>query len=148
MQSSVVVPAGRRFTGALAGLMLLAAASQASTLSDVRSKNYLDCGVSTGIPGFSNPDTEGRWSGLDVDICRAVAAAVLGDAGKVRYTPLPPSDRFNALSSGEVDMLSRNTTWTHARDTTLGMIFAGIVFYDAQGFMVTQSSGNTGLSDL
>ncbi|HET8903124.1 MAG TPA: amino acid ABC transporter substrate-binding protein [Saccharospirillum sp.] len=148
MQSSQAVPAGRRIMGALAGLMLLAGTASASTLSDVRSKNYLDCGVSTGIPGFSNPDAEGRWSGLDVDICRAVAAAVLGDASKVRYTPLPPSDRFNALSSGEVDMLSRNTTWTHARDTTLGMIFAGIVFYDGQGFMVTQSSGITGLAEL
>lgn len=140
--------AARRLIGAMAGLVLLAGAPAASTLEDVRSKNYLECGVSTGIPGFSSPDDEGRWSGLDVDICRAVAAAVLGDASKVRYTPLPPGDRFNALSSGEVDLLSRNTTWTHARDTTLGMIFAGIVFYDGQGFMVSRSSGISALPEL
>lgn len=121
--------------------VLLAPALAASTLEEVRDKDRLDCGVSTGIPGFSNPDSEGRWSGLDVDVCRAVAAAVLGDAEKVRFTPLTPGDRFAALSSGEVDLLSRNTTWTHSRDTTLGMIFAGIAFYDGQGFMVQRSVG-------
>jgi len=120
----------------------------ASTLSDVRAKDQLDCGVSTGIPGFSNPDNQGHWSGLDVDICRAVAAAVLGDANKVRFTPLTPGDRFSALSSGEIDMLSRNTTWTHSRDTTLGMIFAGIAFYDGQGFMVQRTSGIESVEDL
>ena len=130
------------------GACCLAAGVQASTLSEVRSKDRLDCGVSTGIPGFSNPDQQGRWSGLDVDICRAVAAAVLGDASKVRYTPLTPSDRFAALSSGEIDLLSRNTTWTHSRDTTLGMIFAGIAFYDGQGFMVQRASGIRNLDDL
>jgi len=148
MQSRNAVTAGHRFIWAVAVLVVLATASQASTLGDVISKDYLDCGVSTGIPGFSNPNAEGRWSGLDVDVCRAVAAAVLGDAEKVRYTPLPPGARFNALASGEVDMLSRNTTWTHTRDTTLGMIFAGIVFYDGQGFMVTQSSDISELTDL
>ena len=134
----------------IASLLVLAGAGLArgATLGDVRDKGYLDCGVSTGIPGFSNPDSQGRWSGLDVDVCRAVAAAVLGDADKVRYTPLTPSDRFNALSSGEVDVLSRNTTWTHSRDTTMGMIFAGIAFYDGQGFMVTRSSGLTSASEL
>lgn len=132
----------------IVGACCLAAAVQASTLDDVRSKGRLDCGVSTGIPGFSNPDQQGRWSGLDVDICRAVAAAVLGDASKVRYTPLTPSDRFAALSSGEIDLLSRNTTWTHSRDTTLGMIFAGIAFYDGQGFMVQRASGIRSLDDL
>ncbi|PTY37385.1 amino acid ABC transporter substrate-binding protein [Saccharospirillum sp. MSK14-1] len=120
----------------------------ASTLSEVRAKDQLDCGVSTGIPGFSNPDNQGHWSGLDVDICRAVAAAVLGDATKVRFTPLTPGDRFSALSSGEIDMLSRNTTWTHSRDTTLGMIFAGIAFYDGQGFMVQRTSGIQSVNDL
>ncbi|GGX71073.1 amino acid ABC transporter substrate-binding protein [Saccharospirillum salsuginis] len=134
----------------IASLLVMAGAglAQGATLGDVRGKDYLDCGVSTGIPGFSNPDSQGRWSGLDVDVCRAVAAAVLGDADKVRYTPLTPSDRFNALSSGEVDLLSRNTTWTHSRDTTMGMIFAGIAFYDGQGFMVTRSSGLTSASEL
>lgn len=123
-------------------------AAQASTLKDVREKDYLDCGVSTGIPGFSNPDSQGQWSGLDVDVCRAVAAAVLGDATKVRYTPLTPNDRFDALGTGEVDLLSRNTTWTHSRDTTLGMIFAGISYYDGQGFMVTRASGFESAAEL
>jgi len=134
----------------IASLLVLAGSGlvQGATLNDVRDKDYLDCGVSTGIPGFSNPDSQGRWSGLDVDVCRAVAAAVLGDADKVRYTPLTPGDRFNALSSGEVDLLSRNTTWTHSRDTTMGMIFAGIAFYDGQGFMVTRSSGLESASEL
>lgn len=130
------------------GTVLFSAVAAASTLSEVRAKDQLDCGVSTGIPGFSNPDSQGRWSGLDVDICRAVAAAVLGDATKVRYTPLTPGDRFSALSSGEVDILSRNTTWTHSRDTTLGMIFAGIAFFDGQGFMVQHTSGITTVADL
>ncbi len=129
-------------------LAFSAGSALADTLREVRSKGYLDCGVSTGIPGFSNPDSRGRWSGLDVDVCKAVAAAVLGDADKVRYTPLTPSDRFSALSSGEVDLLSRNTTWTHARDTTLGMIFAGVIFYDGQGFMVTRSSGLSSATQL
>lgn len=114
--------------------------AQASTLNDVRKAGYLKCGVSTGIPGFSNPDRKGNWSGLDVDVCRAVAAAVLGNADKVRYIPLTPGDRFNALQSGEIDVLSRITTWTHSRDTTLDIIFAGVSFYDGQGFMVRRDT--------
>ena len=135
-------------TAFLLGCFCFSTTVAASTLSDVRAKDQLDCGVSTGIPGFSNPDSQGRWSGLDVDICRAVAAAVLGDASKVRFTPLTPGDRFSALSSGEVDMLSRNTTWTHSRDTTLGMIFAGIAFYDGQGFMVQRTSGIQSVNEI
>ena len=120
----------------------------ASTLNDVTKAGVVKCGVSTGIPGFSNPDKQGNWSGLDVDVCRAVAAAVLGSADKVRYIPLTPKDRFNALQSGEIDILSRITTWTHSRDTTLDIIFAGVSFYDGQGFMVKKDSGIRVPSDL
>ncbi len=101
----------------------------------------MQCGVSQGLPGFSNPDTQGNWTGIDVDVCRAVAAAVLGDADKVKYTPLSAKERFTALQSGEVDMLSRNTTWTLVRDTALGLNFAGVNYYDGQGFMVRKDLG-------
>ncbi|MEJ2042262.1 MAG: amino acid ABC transporter substrate-binding protein [Reinekea sp.] len=124
-------------------LLLFSSYGFSSTLSDVRKADLIKCGVSTGIPGFSNPDKKGRWFGLDVDICRAVAAAVLGSADRVRYVPLTPADRFNALRSGEVDILSRITTWTYSRDTTMGIIFAGVSFYDGQGFMVRRDSGIT-----
>jgi len=107
-----------------------------STLDSVKAKGFLQCGVSTGIAGFSAPDSKGVWRGIDVDVCRAIAAAVLGDAAKVRYTPLTTQQRFTAIQSGEVDILSRNTTWTLARDTTLGLNFVGINYYDGQGFMV------------
>lgn len=128
--------------------VVLSTFSVASTLSDVRKADQLRCGVSTGVPGFSNPDKYGHWSGLDVDVCRAVAAAVLGSADKVRYIPLTPKDRFNALQLNEIDMLSRITTWTHTRDTTLGIIFAGVSFYDGQGFMVPSDSGITSALEL
>jgi general L-amino acid transport system substrate-binding protein len=120
-------------------LILLAFAGNAaaqSTLDSVRSKGFLQCGVSTGIAGFSAPDAKGVWRGIDVDVCRAIAAAVFGDATKVRYTPLTTQQRFTAIQSGEVDILSRNTTWTLARDTTLGLNFVGVNYYDGQGFMV------------
>ena len=107
-----------------------------STLDSVRSKGYVQCGVNTGLAGFSQPDSRGVWRGIDVDVCRAVAAAVFGDAGKVRYTPLTAQQRFTALQSGEVDILSRNTTWTITRDTSLGLNFVGVSYYDGQGFMV------------
>ena len=107
-----------------------------STLDSVRSKGFLQCGVNTGLAGFSQPDSRGVWRGIDVDVCRAVAAAVLGDANKVRYTPLTAQQRFTALQSGEVDILSRNTTWTITRDTSLGLNFVGVNYYDGQGFMV------------
>ena len=107
-----------------------------STLDSVRSKGFVQCGVNTGLAGFSAPDSKGVWRGVDVDLCRAVAAAVLGDPTKVRYTPLTAQQRFTALQSGEVDILSRNTTWTLVRDTSLGLNFVGINYYDGQGFMV------------
>ena len=122
----------------LAMLLLCVAgvAQGQSTLDAVKSKGFVQCGVNTGLAGFSQPDSKGMWKGLDVDLCRAVAAAVFGDAAKVRYTPLTAQQRFTALQSGEVDILSRNPTWTVTRATSLGLNFAGVNFYDGQGFMV------------
>ncbi len=117
-------------------LLLSGNALAQSTLDAVRSKGFVQCGVNTGLAGFSQPDSRGVWKGIDVDVCRAVAAAVLGDAAKVRYTPLTAQQRFTALQSGEVDILSRNTTWTVTRDSSLGLNFVGVNYYDGQGFMV------------
>jgi general L-amino acid transport system substrate-binding protein len=107
-----------------------------STLDTVRSRGYVQCGVNIGLAGFSQPDSKGVWRGIDVDLCRAVAAAVFGDANKVRYTPLTAQQRFTALQSGEIDVLLRNTTWTITRDTGLGLNFVGVNYYDGQGFIV------------
>ena len=107
-----------------------------STLDNVRAKGFVQCGVNTGLAGFSLPDSKGVWRGIDVDLCRAVAAAVFGDANKVRYTPLTSQQRFTAIQSGEVDILARNTTWTLARDSSLGLNFVGVNYYDGQGFVV------------
>lgn len=121
----------------LAGALAMSAGAQAqSTLDAVKAKGFVQCGVNTGLAGFSQPDSKGVWRGLDVDLCRAVAAAVFGDAAKVRFTPLTAQQRFTALQSGEVDVLARNTTWTVTRDTSLGLNFVGVNFYDGQGFMV------------
>ena len=116
------------------------AAAQTKTLDAVKQRGQLSCGVNTGLPGFAAPDDKGVWSGLDVDFCKAVAAAVLGDAGKVRYVPTTPKERFTALQSGEIDVLSRNTTWTISRDSSLGLSFAGVNYYDGQGFMVRKAA--------
>jgi general L-amino acid transport system substrate-binding protein len=118
------------------GILFLGTATAQSTLDSVRARGFLNCGTNTGLAGFSQPDSKGVWRGIDVDLCRAVAAAVFGDAGKVRYTPATTQQRFTSLQSGEVDVLSRNTTWTLSRDASLGFNFAGINFYDGQGFMV------------
>lgn len=127
-------------TFAALGIVLSAQSVWAdSTLDAVKKKGSVSCGVSTGLPGFSNPDAKGHWGGLDVDVCRAVAAAVLGDAEKVKFIPLTAKERFTALQSGEIDVLSRNTTWTQTRDTSLGLNFAGVSYYDGQGFMVSKS---------
>ncbi len=128
-------------TGALLATAVSATAAMAGTLDDVKARGELLCGVSTGLPGFSLPDDKGNWTGLDVDTCRAIAAAVLGDAKKVKFTPLTAKERFTALQSGEIDVLSRNTTWTHTRDTSLGVNFAGVNYYDGQGFMVQKALG-------
>lgn len=122
--------------------------AQAGTLEDVKAKGHVSCGVSTGLAGFSQKDEKGNWSGLDVDVCRGVAAAVLGDAAKVRYKPLAAKERFTALQSGEIDILSRNTTWTHTRDTSLGMNFAGTIYYDGAGFMVRKDLGVKSATEL
>lgn len=120
----------------------------AASLDDIKSKGFVQCGVSQGLPGFSNPDDKGNWTGIDVDLCRGVAAAVFGDATKVKYTPLSAKERFTALQSGEVDLLSRNTTWTMTRDTALGLNFAGVNYYDGQGFMVRKSLGVKSAKEL
>ena len=120
----------------------------AGTLQETLDRGYVTCGVSQGLPGFSLKDDTGRWTGLDADTCRAVAAAVLGDADKVAFTPLTPKERFPALQSGEVDMLARNTTWTLVRDTALGLNFAGVTFYDGQGFLVRADLGLTDATEL
>ena len=116
-----------------------ATAAGAQTLKTVKDRGMLSCGVSQGLPGFSSPDDKGAWTGLDVDVCRAVAAAVFNDPSKVKFVPLSAKDRFTALQSGEIDVLSRNTTWTLSRDTSLGVNFTGVTYYDGQGFLVRKS---------
>lgn len=114
---------------------------QASTLEQVRQRGQLHCGVSTSLPGFAEKNSKQQWTGFDVDMCRAVAAAVLEDASKVKYIPLTTPQRLNAVSSGQVDMLARNTTWTLSRDLDAGVSFAGINYYDGQGFMIRRDKG-------
>jgi len=115
-------------------------AQAGKTLEAIKARKELVCGVSTGLAGFSAADSKGNWTGLDVDVCKALAAAVLGDASRVRWTPLSSQQRFAALQSGEIDVLSHNTTWTLTRDASLGLHFGSIVFHDGQGFMVAKKS--------
>lgn len=122
--------------------------AKTSTLEVVKKRGVLHCGVHQGLPGFGSQDEKGNWTGLDVDTCRAVAAAVLGDATKVKFTPLSAKERFTALTSKEIDMLSRSTTWTLSRDTTLGVNFVGVNFFDGQGFLVRKSLGVTDAKKL
>src|SRR6202049_3090425 len=122
------------FSVALALAFSVASAS-AQTLKKVKDGGSVVCGVSQGLPGFSNPDDKGNWTGFDVDFCRAIAAAVFDDPTKIKFVPLSAKDRFTALQSGEIDVLSRNTTWTLSRDTSLGANFTGVSYYDGQGFM-------------
>ena len=117
-------------------------------LDNIKKRGSLVCGVNTGLAGFSIADSQGRWTGLDVDICRAVAAAIFGDANKVQFKPTSAQQRFTALQSGEIDMLSRNTTWTLTRDASQGMVFAGVTFYDGQGFMVAKKLGVKSAKEL
>ena len=112
------------------GAAMLATTATAGTLDDVKNRGSLICGVTTGLAGFAAPDDKGEWAGFDVDVCRAVAAGVFGDATKVKFVPTTGKSRFPALQSGEVDMLARNTTWTFDRDVKLGFEFCGINFYD------------------
>jgi general L-amino acid transport system substrate-binding protein len=124
---------------AAAAFVGTAGVASAQTLEKVKKAGTLSCGVNTGLAGFSAPDDKGNWTGFDVDYCRAVAAAVLGDAKKVRFVPTTAKERFTALQSGEIDVLSRNTTWTLARDSSLGLSFVGTNYYDGQGLMVKKS---------
>ena len=117
-------------------IALPAPARAGKTLDAIKARGTLNCGVSTGVAGFSAPDSQGNWSGLDADTCRALAAAVLGDGGKVNFVPLNSQQRFASLQAGEVDVLARNTTWTLTRDASLGFHFAAITYFDGQGFLV------------
>lgn len=119
----------------------VSAAMAQATLEKVKSRGLLHCGVNTGLAGFSAPNDKGEWAGIDVDVCRGVAAAVFKDASKVKYVPLTAKERFTALQSGEIDVLSRNTTWTMSRDTSAGLNFTGVTYYDGQGFMTKKSLG-------
>ncbi|AOG06160.1 amino acid ABC transporter substrate-binding protein [Bosea sp. RAC05] len=138
----------RRFTlgllAAVASAAALALPAAASTLATVKQRGVLHCGVSEGLNGFSAKDAQGAWSGFDVDFCRALAAAVLGDPQKVSFTPLSASERFDALKAAKVDLLSRNSTWTLGREAELGLAFAGITYHDGQGFLAKRALGVDG----
>ena len=160
MSNKMVMAAIALVVGAGAGFMIgkgekeivevekVVEATSTSTLDAVKAKGFVQCGVSQGLPGFSNADDSGKWTGIDVDLCRAVAAAVFGDADKVKFSALSAKQRFTALGSGEIDILSRNTTWTMTRDTQLGLNFAGVNYYDGQGMMVPTSLGVNSASEL
>ncbi len=130
--------------GFLAGTL----GASADTLKDVKKRGYLKCGVSTGSFGLSYTDDKGRYQGLDVEYCRALAAAVFGNGNKVKFTPLTTKNRFTALQSGEVDVLARGTTWTLSRDTDLGLDFVGVLWYDGQGFLVNKKLGIKSVNKL
>lgn len=132
-------------------LMLMAGQAQAAsgdTLAQIKKKGELQCGVSDGLPGFSNPNAKGVWEGIDVDLCHALAAGIFGDANKVKFIPLNAKERFTALQSGEVDVLSRNTTWTLSRDATMGLTFTTTLYYDGQGFLVNKALGVKSAKEL
>ncbi|MDE2791853.1 MAG: amino acid ABC transporter substrate-binding protein [Paracoccaceae bacterium] len=136
------------YIGAVAAGMMTAGVAVAGTLEDVQAKGHVQCGVSTGLVGFAAADADGNWHGFDVAVCRAVAAAVIGDSQAVKFTPTTGKTRFTALSSGEIDMLARNTTWTYSRDVDLKLTFVGINYYDGQGFMVPAGLGVGSATDL
>ena len=142
----------KKITTIASAVAIFAAASATAyagaTLDAVKKKGFVQCGVNTGVPGFASADDKGNWTGIDVDVCRAVAAAVFSDAGKVKYTPLTAKERFTALQSGEIDILSRNTTWTLTRDSSLGLNFAGVNYYDGQGFLIKKSLGVKSATEL
>ncbi|MEQ8443272.1 MAG: amino acid ABC transporter substrate-binding protein [Alphaproteobacteria bacterium] len=141
MQFKTILAAG-------AALALSATAAHATTLEDVRAKGSIACGVSTGLVGFAAPNADGVWEGFDVAVCRAVAAAVLGDPNAVEFVPTTGQTRFTALASGEVDLLARNTTWTFSRDVDLKFEFVGVNYYDGQGFMVPAALGVSSATEL
>ena len=133
---------------AVAAAAVTAPAHAGKTLDAIKARGQLVCGVNTGLAGFSAADSQGNWSGLDVDICRAIAAAILGDGTKVKWVPLNAQQRLTALQSGEIDILSRNTTWTLTRDASLGLTFTGVTYYDGQGFMVPTKGKIKSAKDL
>jgi general L-amino acid transport system substrate-binding protein len=135
-------------TTAVALLGIAGTAQAGKDLDAVKARGNLICGVNTGVAGFAQPDDKGKWTGLDVDVCRAAAAAIFGDSEKVKYVPTTAQQRFTALQSGEVDILSRNTTYTLTRDTALGLDFTGINYYDGQGFMVAKKLGVKSAKEL
>ena len=134
--------------GILTAAVAMTSAARAGTLDAVKSRGELICGVNTGVPGFSAPDDKGQWKGLDVEYCQVLAAAVLGDKSKVKYVPLTSKERMAALQTGEIDVLSRNTTWTMSRDVSLGIRFVGVDYYDGQGFLVKKSLGVKSVKEL
>ncbi|SIS82844.1 L-glutamine-binding protein /L-glutamate-binding protein /L-aspartate-binding protein /L-asparagine-binding protein [Roseivivax lentus] len=136
------------FLGALTAAGLTAGVAGAATLDDVKERGTLNCGVTTGLVGFAAPDANGEWGGFDVGVCRAVAAAVLGDPTAVEFVPTTGKTRFTALASGEIDMLARNTTWTFSRDVDLKFEFVGVNYYDGQGFMVPKALGVSSATEL
>ncbi|MBY4894706.1 amino acid ABC transporter substrate-binding protein [Rhodobacteraceae bacterium N5(2021)] len=136
------------FFGTVAAASLVAGFASAQTLAEVQERGTLNCGVTTGLTGFAAPDANGEWQGFDVGVCRAVAAAVLGDANAVEFVPTTGQTRFTALASGEIDMLARNTTWTFSRDVDLSFEFVGINYYDGQGFMVPRELGVSSALEL
>ena len=130
----------KRFASILAlAVIFLAQGASAQTLKTVKDRGILHCGANGTLAGFGLPDAQGKWTGLDVDVCRAIASAIFNDANKVKFVPLSAKDRFTALQSGEVDVLVRNTTWTSSRDTSLGLNFTGVDYYDGQGFLVRKT---------
>ena len=136
------------FFGALAASTLVAGLAGAGTLDDVKARGELICGSNTGLTGFGAPDASGNWTGFDVDLCRAIAAAVLGDPNKVKFLPTTGETRFTALQSGEVDVLVRNSTWSYSRDTELALDFVAVNYYDGQGFMVKKDLGVSSAKEL
>ena len=125
-----------RILAPLTAAWLALGAAQANTLDTVKQRGTVACGVSTGLPGFSDRDDKGNWSGFDVDFCRALAAALFDDPARVTYVPLNAAERFDALKAGKIDVLSRNSTWTIEREATLGLLFTAILYHDGQGFLV------------
>lgn len=136
------------FLGTLAAAGLAAGVASAGTLDDVKAKGFVQCGISTGVAGFAFTTAGGEWDGFDIAICRAVAAAVFGDPKAVKFTPTTGKTRFTALASGEIDMLSRNTTWTFSRDADLKFDFVGVNYYDGQGFLAPKSLGVSSATEL
>ena len=142
---------GRALSATLVTTVLLAVASSAhagTALNAIKERGHIKCGVSDGLPGFSHTDEKGKFSGIDVDVCRAIAAAVFGDFTKVKFTPLTAKERFTALQTGEIDVLSRNSTWTSSRDSALGLNFTGVTYYDGQGFLVNKKLGVKSAKEL